>query len=124
MPNENMTLLINPETRDLEFDDDGIMERIYDDETTMQSIRLTLQTWKNEFFLDTTHGTEYERILGMKTHELPPDEIGEVLREAIFQEGEVSQINSVIAKINGRTVESEFDATLYSGRIISMEVNT
>ena len=124
MPDENMTLRINPLTRDLEFDDDGIMERTYDDETTAQCVRLTLQTWKGEFFLDTTHGTEYERILGMKPHELPPDEIGEVLRDAIFQEGDVSQVNSVTAEINGRTVESEFDATLYSGRIISMEVTT
>lgn len=124
MTDENMTLRIDPETRDLVLDENGDMEQIYGDETTAQSVRLTLQTWKGEFFLDTTHGTEYDRILGKKPHELPQDEVGEVLREAIFQETDVAQVDDVSAEIGDKAVSAAFDATLNSGRKIGMEVMT
>lgn len=125
MANENKTLNIDPETRDLTFDAEGLMEEIFGDDTTSQGIRLTLQTWKGEFFLDTTHGTEYERILGKRPHELPKDEVGEVMREAIFQEYDIAQIDSMTSEIpNDRRVTTEFTATLYSGQKISMEVTT
>lgn len=124
MADDNMTLRIDPESRDLVLDEDGIMERVYGDDTTSQSVRLTLQTWKGEFFLDTTHGTEYDRILGKKPHELPQDEVGEVLRESIFQEGDVAQVDDVEAEIGGKAVGAAFNAKLSSGKIISMEVTT
>lgn len=120
----NMTLRIGLEDRDLVLDDDGFIEHIYGDETTAQCVRLTLQTWKNEFFLDITHGTEYDRILGKKPHELPNDEVGEVLREAIFQETDVAQVNRVTADIGEMAVTAEFEGQLYSGKTISMEVTT
>ena len=122
MASDNMALLIDPETRDILFDDEGIMRTIYDDETTAQCIRLTLQTWLRECFLDTTHGTDYERILGKKPYELPADEIGEVLRAAIYQEKDVSYIEKANADIEGKTINATFAATLYSGKVISMEV--
>ncbi|MEA4901847.1 DUF2634 domain-containing protein [Desulfitobacterium sp.] len=124
MADENMTLRIDPNTRDLVLDENGNMEQIYGDETTAQCVRLTLQTWKGEFFLDDTHGTEYDRILGKKPHELPEDEVGEVLREAIFQETDVAQVDDVTAEIGDKTVSAAFNATLYSGRKIGMEVKT
>ena len=124
MADDNMTLRIDPESRDLVLDEDGFMERIYGDDTTSQSVRLTLQTWQGEFFLDTTHGTEYDRILGKKPHELPHDEVGEVLREAIFQETDVAQVDEVTADIGGKAVGAAFNAKLASGKIISMEVTT
>jgi hypothetical protein len=120
----NKALNIDPETRDLTFDEDGIMEEIYGDVTTAQAIRLTLQTWKAEFFLDETHGTLYERIMGKKTHELEPDEVEEVMREAIFQETDVAQIDRIDAVLDSenRQATADFSARLYSGQIISMEV--
>ena len=121
---DNMTLLIDKESRDLVIDDDGLMECVYGDETTAQSVRLTLQAWKDEFFLDTTHGTEYDRILGKKPYELEDDEAGEVLREAIFQEPEVSQVDSLKSEAGNKAVKAEFEATLLSGGKISMEVTT
>lgn len=124
MATDNMTLLIDPNTRDLVIGEDGDMERIFGDDTSSQSVRLTLQTWRGEFFLDTTHGTQYDRILGKKPHELPEDEVGEVMREAIFQETDVAQVDDVNAEIGEKTVGTEFDATLYSGKKISMEVTT
>ena len=124
MADDNMTLRIGEEDRDLVIDDSGNMEQIYGDETTAQNVRLTLQTWKEEFFLDTTHGTQYDRILGKKPHELPQDEVGEVLREAIFQEPDVAQVNSTSADIGEKTIDAAFAATLKSGQTISMEVTT
>jgi hypothetical protein len=124
MTERNMTLLIDYETRDLSFDGDGIMELIFGDTTTAQCVRITLQTWKEEFFLDVTHGTRYERILGKKPHELSRDEIAEVLREAIFQETDIAQIDNMKAEVGERNINAEFFATLYNGQTISMEVNT
>lgn len=124
MADDNMTLRIDPASRDLVLDDDGFMEQIFDEEATAQCVRLTLQTWKGEFFLDTTHGTEYDRVLGKKPHELPQDETGEVLREAIFQETDVEQVDDVDADIGEKTVGAAFNAKLSSGKTISMEVTT
>jgi len=124
MNDSNMALLIDPDTRDLDFDDEGLMQCVYGDDTTAQCVRLTLQTWLAEFFLDITHGTEYERILGKKPPELPHDEIGEVLRSAILQEHGVAQVDSVKADIEGRVASAHFVAKLNSGRTISTEVTT
>jgi len=124
MNDSNMALLINSDTRDLDFDDNGLMQCVYGDDTTAQSVRLTLQTWLSEFFLDVTHGTEYERILGKKPSELPHDEVGEVLRAAILQEHGVAQVDSVKADIEGRVASAHFVARLNSGRTISTEVTT
>jgi len=121
MPSENMSLKIDPDSRDLSFDNEGVMEQIYGDETTCQSVRLTLQTWRGEIILDTTHGTGYERILGKKPYELPADEAAEVIREAIFQEREVSHVDNLDIDI-GKTVNITLEATLYSGNRISTEV--
>jgi len=122
MPDENMSLRIDPDTRDLVIGADGGIEQIYGDETSAQAVRLTLQTWKGEFLLDVAHGTDYDRILGKKLHELPADEINEVIREAVFQEPEVSHIDAINSAISGKTAETTLDATLYSGAGISMEV--
>ena len=122
MADENMSLRIDPESRDLVIDADGNMEQTYGDETTAQGIRLTLQAWKGEFALDPTHGTQYDRILGKKPYELPDDEAEEVIREAIFQEADVSHVDNVAADIGNMAVEMTLEATLYSGQRISMEV--
>ena len=60
----NMTLLIDPETRDLVFDTEGNFAKIYDKDTTVQNVRHTLITWKAEFFADKTHGTEDHPRMG------------------------------------------------------------
>ena len=51
-------LALDPETRDLYFDDEGIMVSRSDGEAIAQNIRNNLLTWKGEFPLDTSHGTE------------------------------------------------------------------
>jgi len=118
----NMTLYIDPTDRDLQIDNSGIMQTITGDDTAAQCVRLTLQTWLAEFDLDATHGTEYDRILGKRPHELAADEVGEVLRAAILQEPCVAQVDSTSAETAAKTVTATFGATLSSGRKISMEV--
>ena len=92
----NMTLKIDPETMDIPLDEDGNMVLIY--------------------------GTDYERIFGRRRSDLENDEVEEVLREAIFQETDVEQIDQLDAETDGRELNVAFSGTLYSGQTISMEV--
>lgn len=119
---DNMTLLIDPETRDLVFDADGNFAKVYGADTTVQNVRHALVTWKAEFFADVLHGTDYERIMGTNQNEIEISEIEEILREAIFQEEEVSRIDELTATYDGRSVTAVFTATLVSGEQIHMEV--
>ena len=119
---ENMTLLIDPETRDLVFDEGGNFVKIYDADTTVQNVRHALLTWKAEFFADLVHGTDYERIVGTNQNEIDISEIQDVIREAIFQENDVSLINTLNVSYDGRNVTAEFAATLVNGETIVSEV--
>ena len=119
---DNMTLLIDPETRDLVFDDNGNFTQIYDDDTTVQNVRHALVTWKAEFFADQTHGTDYERIMAKNQNDVEYSEIKEILREAIFQEPEVARIDSLNVGYDGRSVTAEFKGTLKNGETINLEV--
>lgn len=119
---ENMTLLVDPETRDLAFDDDGDFKKIFDADTTVQNVRHALLTWKAEFFADLIHGTEYERIVGMNQNEIDPNEVQDIIREAIFQEDDISRIDTITVSYDGRTVAAAFTATLVSGETIALEV--
>ncbi|OPZ65883.1 MAG: hypothetical protein BWY85_00242 [Firmicutes bacterium ADurb.Bin506] len=118
----NKTIRIDPETMDIPLDAEGNMELIYGDETTAQCVRLTLLTWLKGFPLDETHGTDYERVLGRKRADLEDDEVDEVIRDAVFQEGDVAQIDALETDKSGRSLSVGLTATLYSGRQISMEV--
>ena len=69
-----------------------------------------------------TRGTDYERIFGRRRSDLENDEVEEVLREAIFQETDVEQIDRLDAETDGRELSVAFSGTLYSGQTISMEV--
>lgn len=119
---ENMTLLVDPETRDLAFDDDGDFKKIFDADTTVQNVRHALLTWKAEFFADLIHGTEYERIVGMNQNEIDLNEVQDIIREAIFQEDDISRIDTITVSYDGRTVAAAFTATLVGGGTIALEV--
>lgn len=119
---ENMTLLIDPESRDLVFDAEGSFQKIYDEDTVVQNIRHALVTWKQEFFADPEHGTDYERIMGTNQNEIEVEEIKEILREAIFQEPNVSRIDTMTVTYDGRSISAEFSATLVNDEQISLEV--
>ena len=113
---ENMTLLIDPDTRDLVLDDEGHFTKIFDRDTTVQNVRHALLTWKAEFFAD------YERILGVNQNDVDEEEIKEIMREAIFQEPDVSRIDSMTVSYDGRSVSVAFTATLVNKETITLEV--
>ena len=119
---DNYTLRIDPESRDITFDTDGMMETVAGDDTTAQAVRLTLQTWLGEFALVPSHGTNYEAIMGKKPKDLTEDEIPEVVRAAIFQEPEVEEVEEVTYTQAGRSLDILFVGRLSNGNIISSEV--
>lgn len=119
---DNMTLRIDPETRDLVFDETGSFQKIYGTETIVQNVRHALVTWKQEFFADLEHGTDYERVVGTNQNEIDGEEIKEIIREAIFQEPDVSRVDELIVSYDGRGVSAEFSATLVNDEQIRLEV--
>ena len=112
---------IDEESRDLVFDSEGKLETIEGDDTTVQAVRLTLEVYKEEFPLDVTHGTDSDRIMGQPISRLPKDEIQEVLREAVFQEPQVSQIDQLELSETERTLKVAFVGMLQSGKVIKTE---
>lgn len=119
---ENMTLLIDPETRDLVFDENGNFKKVFGQDTTVQNVRHALLTWKAEFFADQTHGTDYERILGKNQNDLEMSDVEEVIREAIFQEPAVSRIDELNVAYDKRSITAEFLAVLIDNTKIRLEV--
>ncbi len=119
---ENMTLIIDPETHDLIFDENGSFKKIFDIDTTVQNVRHALLTWKDEFFADKTHGTDYERIFGVNQHDIDDDEIKEVIREAVFQEPNISRIDEIYVTYDRRSISVKFLATLVNNDTIVLEV--
>lgn len=114
-------LKLDPETRDLCFDADGIMEVVEDGNAIAQNIRNNLLTWKGEFPLNTGHGTEWQRVMGRPISEAQ-DEADDVLRASIFQEPYVKEIDELTPEITGRNLGAEFTGTLYDGSTVRMEV--
>ena len=121
---ENMTLLIDPETRDLVLDEEGHFTKIFDRDTTVQNVRHALLTWKAEFFADSVHGTDYERILGVNQNDV--DDLTQYRQNFfqifIFQEPDVSRIDSMTVSYDGRSVSVAFTATLVTKETITLEV--
>lgn len=111
---------IDPETKDLCFDDNGLLETVSENETAVQSVRMTLTAFKGDFDPVPDHGTDYELILGLPTDE---DTMDEVIREAIFQESRVAMIDELTINMQNRSAEISFSGTLNDGEKVSMEVN-
>ncbi len=119
---DEMTLLIDPDTRDLVFDDDGSFKKIYETDTIVQNVRHALITWKNEFFADDEHGTDYDRIMGVNQNELDDDEVREVIREAVFQEPYVSRVEKIDVTYENRNITVQLLAVLMDEEKITLEV--
>lgn len=118
----NITVLaLDEETRDLVFDDAGMMELREDGEAIAQNIRNNLLTWKGEFPLNTDHGTDWGRVVAQPLS-TALDEADDVLRASIFQEPYVRQIDELTPRLDGRNLGAEFAGSLYDGSIVRMEV--
>ena len=118
----NITVLaLDEETRDLVFDEDGIMALREDGEAIAQNIRNNLLTWKGEFPLNTDHGTDWGRVVSQPLS-AALDEADDVLRASIFQEPYVRQIDELTPRLDGRTLGAEFAGSLYDGSTVRTEV--
>lgn len=117
-----MTLRLDPDTRDLVFDESGNLELVYDTDVIVQNIRNVLSTWTEEFFADDEHGTDYEEILGKNQNEIEEDEIEEIIREAVFQEDEVSSVEDVTYTLDGRKLSVTVVIILSNGEEVVLEV--
>ena len=122
MSDEKYTLKIDPVTRDLVLDEDGIMEVVTGDDVSAQAVRLTLQAWRGEFPFVPSHGTDYDRIMGKKPSELTEDEVLEVIRDAVFQEPEVEEVQEVNYTLEGRGLDVSVSGRLSDGETINAEV--
>ena len=119
---DNLTLMIDPETQDLVFDETGSFVKIYENNTAVQNIRHVLLSWKNEFFADTTHGTDYEQIYGINQNEIDNDEVNEIIRDAVFQEPKVSRIDSLEISYDKRNITIVLSVTIVDDKNIILEV--
>lgn len=115
---ENKTLKIDPVTHDMVIDGDGSLAMISGAETVAQCVRLTLEVFKGEWFLDTGHGTDYEQIVGDGSGD--PET---VLRAAIFQETAVRYIDRLSVRRAGRQLTASFSGRLADGTPLSLEVS-
>lgn len=112
---DNMTLMIS-QKGDLVIGDNGIMQIIDGADTTAQNIRMTIKAWKEDFPLVPEHGTDHYSVFGVG---MGDDRVKEAYREAIFQESEIAQINSLTVERNGRTVNVAFEALTEKGMEVS-----
>lgn len=118
---ENAVWMIDPDTHDLVFGDDGILQILEGDQAAAQNIRLTLGAFQGDFSLVPSHGTDYEQILGQPVDEETTDE---VIRAAAFQEDRLTVIDDLaIQEAEGRSLEIQFSGALNNGTAVSMEVN-
>lgn len=118
---ENITLEIGSQSNDLEFDEDGIMKTVHGNEATAQNVRMALTAWKGDFPPVPEHGTDYGRLF---SEGCSREEQAEIVRDAVFQEEGVSQVERLAVTDTGRrTVNISFDGQLADGGRISTEVS-
>ena len=78
---DNMTLLIDPESRDLVFDTDGSFKKIYGDDTTVQKQCATRSLrGKRSSSLMRRTALIMRSIVGQSMNDVDDDEIKEVIQ--------------------------------------------
>ncbi len=118
----NITWKIDPDTKDLAFDNEGLLMTVEGDKASTQNIRMTLESWKGDFDLDPDHGTDYTKILVEQSDE---DTTEEIIREAIFQEENMGALEKLnVGRDEDRKLNISFSGQLDTGTTINMEVIT
>lgn len=105
---------------DLVFDAAGILSMVENTDTTAQSVRVVLNTWKEDFNLLPEHGTDYQSLFQSDITEADPEAI---IREAIFQEDAVASVETIeVQKSEERGLHISFTGRLTNGDDIGLEV--
>lgn len=116
------TLKLDPQSRDLLFDENGVMETLEGDAATTQNVENTLLAWKGEFLLEQTHGTPYDRILGKGYYDVSHGEAEEVIRDGVLQEHRVAVITQMAISLSDRVLSGRFSGALQDGTAFHLEV--
>lgn len=115
---------INSETRDFEFDDDGLIKTVEDAQAYAQGVEILLRTHKREFFLLPNHGTDYDRFLGISTKYVSENTVKAVIREGIFQDNHIRQIDELNVRFDtdDRVADVDFKIISDMGDVIESGV--
>lgn len=116
---DNMTLKIDPESKDFTFDEEGIMETVSGNDGIAQNIQVCLTAWKGDFEDLPEHGTDYRKILST---DISMEEKEEAIRESIYQEKEVEQIEEQTVITENGISKISFRARLNNGSSLVTEV--
>lgn len=115
------TLYIDPATRDIVIGPDGDARMITGPEVTAQAVRAVLQTYKDEWFFDVDHGTDYMQLLGNYPDDLL---IEDVITEAVYQVEGVDIIEDINISREGRMLGISLRLRLTTGESITVEVDS
>ena len=91
------SLFINPLTDDIEFDDKGELVMIEGTDELVQEVTTVLKTNINEWFLDPSHGFNYQTLWKKKPNN---DEISQALYDAIDQVDRIDRVEEVKTDFN------------------------
>lgn len=118
-----MDILLNTDLGSLDFGDaifhNGPLTKEYTTQpfvkTVSQRLRIRLQTFQEEWFLDTTYGVPYyQKILGKKTTKSAVDLI---FQEQILLENGVKEIVSFSSSFSDRIYSATFKVRVVNGEI-------
>lgn len=88
----------------------GNLQMVEGKDEIVQSVERTITTRLGEFFLDTSHGFDYETVQKKRYSE---DEIKDAVREAVLQEDRITTVDTVDVVVDrtSRIVTIRFTAT-------------
>jgi len=94
------TFYINPETKDMEFDDAKRLKMIDGQDELIQCIERTFSTRLTEWFLNPRHGFDRFQILGKKWNR---ENVTQELYNVLLQEPRVERVESLSFEWNPLT---------------------
>ncbi len=114
-------LALNIGTWDLAFENNDLM-LVDNAERIAQQIKITLQYWYEEWFLDTTKGIPYLQYICIKSPNL--QHIRQIFREAILSVDGVDSVSQIVLNVNAREriLEVTYTASTSAGLVTRKEL--
>lgn len=114
-------LALNIDAWDLAFRNNDLM-LIDNAERIAQQIKITLQYWYEEWFLDTTKGIPYLQYICIKNPNL--QHIRQIFREAILSVDGVDSVSQIVLNVNAREriLEVTYTASTSAGLMTRKEL--
>ena len=114
-------LALNVDSWDLVFHNNDLL-LIDNAERIAQQIKITLQFWFEEWFLDVTQGIPYLEYICVKNPNL--QHIRQIFREAILKVDGVDAVESIVLSVNARErlLEVTYTASTSEGLLTRKEL--